>query len=99
MTLASFLASASVLLAAPAYGADLTVKVRIPRIEVAEYHRPFVVIWIERAEEQKILRNLAVWYQIDPDKDDGTQWLKDLRQWWRRGGNEAATPMLTHIHI
>jgi len=76
----------------PAHGAELTVKVRIPRIEVAEYHRPFIVIWIERADEQKILRNLAVWYQIDPEKDDGTQWLKDLRQWWRRGGKEAATP-------
>lgn len=74
------------------HAADLTVKVRLPRIHVAEYHRPFVVIWIEKAEEPKILRNLAVWYQIDPEKDDGTQWLKDLRQWWRRGGREAATP-------
>jgi hypothetical protein len=75
-----------------ARAADLTVKVQVPRIEVAEYHRPFLVIWLERAEEQKILRNLAVWYQIDPEKDDGSQWLKDLRQWWRRGGREAATP-------
>jgi hypothetical protein len=74
------------------HAADLTVKVRIPRIQVAEYHRPFVVIWIEKAGEQKIVRNLAVWYQIDPQKDDGTQWLKDLRQWWRRGGREATTP-------
>ncbi|WP_116813631.1 DUF2271 domain-containing protein [Steroidobacter cummioxidans] len=84
------------LLAGLAHSADLTVKVRIPRIAVAEYHRPFVVIWIEKAEEQRVLRNLAVWYQIDPEKDDGTQWLKDLRQWWRRGGKEAATPIAAY---
>ena len=75
-----------------AFGADLTVKIGIPRIQVAEYHRPYVAVWIEKAEEQKILRMLAVWYQIDPEKDDGSEWLKDLRQWWRRGGREAATP-------
>lgn len=78
---------------ASALAADITVKVGIPRIPVAEYHRPYVVIWIEKAEEQKILRNLAVWYQIDPQKDDGTEFLKDLRQWWRRGGRQAATPV------
>lgn len=92
MTMAVAVLAGSLFLQPEALGADLTVKLRIPRIEVAEYHRPFVVIWIEKAEEQKILRNLAVWYQIDPEKDDGTQWLKDLRQWWRRGGREAATP-------
>lgn len=76
----------------PALGAELIVKVGIPRLQVAEYHRPYVAVWIEKAEEQKILRTLAVWYQIDPEKDDGSEWLKDLRQWWRRGGREAATP-------
>ena len=85
----------ALLLALPsvsAVGADLTVKVQIPTLEVAEYHRPYVALWIEN-EDQSIAKHLAVWYQTDPKKEDGTQWLKDLRQWWRRGGREATMPI------
>lgn len=85
LTLLSF-ASAS------AAAAELNVKVQIPRLEVAEYHRPYVAIWIEGAD-QAIAANLAVWYQTDRTKEDGTQWLKDLRQWWRRGGRDLAMPV------
>ena len=71
---------------------DLGVKVQIPRIDVAEYHRPYIAMWIEGAD-QNIAANLAVWYQTDPKKEDGTQWLKDLRQWWRRGGRDLTMPV------
>jgi len=77
---------------APAMAAELGVKVQVPRIDVAEYHRPYVALWIEGAD-QSIAAQLAVWYQTDPKKEDGTQWLKDLRQWWRRGGRELAMPV------
>jgi hypothetical protein len=80
------LASASVC------AADLNVKVQIPRIDVAEYHRPYVAVWIENPD-QSLNAHLAVWYQTDPKKEDGTQWLKDLRQWWRRGGRELEVPV------
>ena len=65
---------------------------QIPTLNVAEYHRPYVAIWVEH-EDQSIAANLAVWYQTDPKKEDGTQWLKDLRQWWRRGGREQKLPI------
>jgi hypothetical protein len=78
--------------AAPALAGELGVKVQIPRIDVAEYHRPYIAIWVEGAD-QSIAANLAVWYQTDPKKEDGTQWLKDLRQWWRRGGRELTMPV------
>jgi hypothetical protein len=71
--------------------ADLNVKVQIPRIDVAEYHRPYVAAWVE-SPDQSIAAHLFVWYQTDPKKEDGTQWLKDLRQWWRRGGRELTMP-------
>jgi hypothetical protein len=77
---------------ATALAADLSIKVQVPRIDVAEYHRPYVAIWIE-APDQSIASQLAVWYQTDPKKEDGTQWLKDLRQWWRRGGRELTMPV------
>lgn len=75
-----------------AQAADLTVKVQIPSLNVAEYHRPYVAIWIENPD-QSVAKHLAVWYQTDKKKEDGTQWLKDLRQWWRRGGREQTMPI------
>jgi hypothetical protein len=71
---------------------ELTLKLQLPRLEVAEYHRPYVAVWIER-EDQSIATHLAVWYQAENKKEDGAQWLKDLRQWWRRGGREQQMPI------
>ncbi len=97
MTFRQLTSSTAVLIAAmaacaAAQAADLTVKVQIPRLNVAEYHRPYVAIWIENPD-QSVAKHLAVWYQTDKKKEDGTQWLKDLRQWWRRGGREQTMPI------
>jgi hypothetical protein len=76
------------LCAGAANAADLTLNVEIPQIAVAEYHRPYVAIWIE-GQDQAIAANLAVWYQV---RGDHTKWLPDLRQWWRRGGRDLKVP-------
>jgi hypothetical protein len=83
------LAFALALAADGAAAADLTVNVEIPSIPVAEYHRPYVAVWVEGAD-QTIAANLAVWYQV---RGDHTKWLPDLRQWWRRGGREVKVPV------
>jgi hypothetical protein len=87
------------LVAAPAFAATADLTVELPRMDVAEYHRPYVAIWIER-EDRSIAANLAVWYQAKEGKDaqsgkaeSGTKWLADLRQWWRRGGRDQALPI------
>ena len=72
-----------------ARAADLSVSVEIPTLPVAEYHRPYVAVWIEGAD-QAIAANLAVWYQV---RGDHTKWLPDLRQWWRRGGRDLRVPV------
>ena len=72
-----------------AAAADLSLSVEIPQLPVAEYHRPYVAIWIEGAD-QSIAANLAVWYQV---RGDHTKWLPDLRQWWRRGGRDLKVPV------
>ncbi len=82
----------SLVLAAAAGGAgaaDLSLNVEIPNLPVAEYHRPYVAIWIE-TPDQTIAANLAVWYQL---RGDHTKWLPDLRQWWRRGGRDLKVPV------
>ena len=79
-------------LGAPALAADLSLKVEIPRLSVAEYHRPYTAVWIERAD-QGFATNLAVWYDLKKKDNEGTKWLKDLRQWWRKSGRELQMPV------
>ena len=81
------------LLTLPAYAAELEVSVQIPKLNVAEYHRPYVAIWLEGAD-QKVASNLAVWYQMkDTAEGHGTKWLPDLRQWWRKSGRALELPV------
>ncbi len=73
----------------PAAAATLNLTVQVPALTVAEYHRPYVAIWIQRAD-QSAAGTLAVWYDVKNKKagESGETWLKDLRQWWRRTGRE-----------
>lgn len=83
----------ALLLAAPAVAADLNVTVQIPQLDVAEYHRPYTAVWIER-EDHSVAAQLAVWYAQKESKEGaGTKWLPELRQWWRRGGRDLQMPV------
>ncbi|MDB5411739.1 MAG: hypothetical protein JWR10_74 [Rubritepida sp.] len=86
------LALAGLAAASPAVAAEMSVTVEIPQLTVAEYHRPYVAIWVERADNTAAL-NLAVWYEVRKANNEGQQWLKDIRQWWRRAGRELAMPV------
>ncbi|CAG9182948.1 DUF2271 domain-containing protein [Cupriavidus pinatubonensis] len=80
---------AAVPLTGSAFAADMNVKVEIPRLNVAEYHRPYVAVWVERAD-QSPAATLAVWYDVK--NKEGTKWLKDMRQWWRKAGRDMQMP-------
>lgn len=80
------------LLSAPLMAADLQVSVEIPRLQVAEYHRPYVALWLERPD-QSHAANLAVWYDLKLKDQEGEKWLKDMRQWWRRSGRSLEMPV------
>lgn len=75
--------------ATPASAAGIDVTVTIPRMTVAEYHRPYVAIWIEQPGTANV-RNLAIWY--DHDNREGTTWLRDVRTWWRKTGRTLRMP-------
>ena len=79
-----------ILFALPATAKELTISVEIPRINVAEYHRPYTAFWIEH--EGKVT-NLAVWYDLEMEDAKGEEWLKDMRQWWRRSGRSLDMPV------
>lgn len=71
----------------------MEITVEIPRLNVAEYHRPYVAIWVQD-EKKKAVANLAVWYQLKNPRDkEGEKWLPDLRQWWRRSGRSLDLPL------
>ena len=56
-------------LAAPAGAQTIDLSVTIPRLTVAEYHKPYVAIWVEPAGGGA--RTLAVWYDFDMRNGEG----------------------------
>jgi hypothetical protein len=78
------------LIAAPATAG--TVSITIPRLPVAEYHKPYVAAWIEPAGGGAA-KTLFVWYDFKhKGAEPGTKWLAELRSWWRKGGRSVALP-------
>lgn len=80
-------------LSAPALAADpatMDVAITIPQLKVAEYHRPYVAFWIEKAGAPA--RTVALWYDHDMKANEGTKWLRDVRQWWRVSGRSMTFP-------
>jgi len=72
--------------------AAATVNVTIPRVDTAEYHKPYVAIWLEPAAGGAI-RTVSVWYEVSKKGNEpGTKWLSDLRAWWRKGGKSLKMP-------
>ncbi|WP_439534241.1 DUF2271 domain-containing protein [Polymorphobacter sp.] len=78
------------LAAQPALADTLDLAVTIPRLTVAEYHRPYVAIWLEQPGAAP--RALSVWYDAKLKNNEGTKWLADLRQFWRAAGRSMAFP-------
>lgn len=77
---------------AAAGAAEMTLNLEIPRLSVAEYHRPYVAVWIEKPD-QTAVTTLSALYDVKMPKNEGETWLKDVRQWWRRAGRALDLPM------
>lgn len=80
-------------LTTPALATDpktMDVTITIPQLKVAEYHKPYVAIWVEKAGSTA--KTVAVWYDHDMKANEGTKWLRDVRQWWRASGRSMKFP-------
>src|SRR5205823_5498396 len=75
-----------------AMAADLSVKFELPQLNVAEYHKPYVAIWIERPD-QSVASTLSVLYDVRKRDNGGAKWVKELRTWWRKAGRDMTLPM------
>lgn len=78
------------LAAAPGTAQTLDLSIAIPRLSVAEYHAPYVAIWLEQPGAAP--RTLAVWYDLGKRNNAGTKWLRDVRMWWRAAGRTLTLP-------
>jgi len=74
----------------PAQAQTMDVTVTLPRLSVAEYHKPYVAIWLEGPD--RAAKTLAVWYDVDNQRGEGQKWLTDVRQWWRASGRSLKLP-------
>jgi hypothetical protein len=81
---------ASGLLPAGAAAQTIELSITIPRLTVAEYHRPYVAAWLEK--EGVTPQTLTIWYDFDKKDNEGTKWLRDVRQWWRASGRTLKFP-------
>jgi hypothetical protein len=69
-----------------------TLNVTLPKLAVAEYHRPYVAAWIEPVGGGQV-RHLFAWYDVKKNgAEAGTKWLNELRTWWRKGGRSLKFP-------
>lgn len=80
------------LLSLPALAAELEIDVEVPRLDVAEYHRPYVALWLATPDQSHIT-DLSVWYDVKKADKEGEKWLKELRQWWRKSGRSLELPV------
>ena len=92
MKLSPSLALTLPLLSSGAMAADLSVKFELPQLNVAEYHKPYVAMWIEKADGA-VASTLAVLYDVKKKDNAGEKWVKDLRSWWRKTGRDLEMPV------
>jgi hypothetical protein len=85
-------AALTTLAAGSSLASEATISIDIPQLNVVEYHKPYVAMWVEAADGGKVT-NLAVWYDTKHKDKEGAKWLKDMRQWWRRSGRELTMPV------
>ena len=78
------------LAAEPAAAQSLDLSIAIPRMTVAEYHRPYVAVWLEKPGAPA--RTLQVWYDVRKPGGEGKKWLNEVRQWWRASGRSLSLP-------
>ncbi|PVX29687.1 DUF2271 domain-containing protein [Sphingomonas pokkalii] len=81
---------AGALLPGTAGAQTIDLSIELPRMTVAEYHRPYVAAWLEK--EGAAPQTLSVWYDVDKRGGEGTKWLRDVRQWWRAAGRSMRFP-------
>lgn len=90
----SSLSCLSLVMSLPAWAAESQLEVSLPSIEGARVKRPYLAVWLEKADSHEFAGNIAVWYDTrKPNNAGATKWLPDLRTWWRASGSQVNFPI------
>ena len=84
-------AAALSLCAGSATAGSLDLSIDIPRLNVAEYHRPYMAFWLQKPDGQGA-GTLQVWYDTGHE-EKGRKYVKELTSWWRKIGRETSFPV------
>lgn len=71
--------------------AQLHIEIELPEPDTGPAYRPYLAAWIEGADSS-FQGTLALWYDMRLRDNLGETFLRDLRKWWRRGGESLALP-------
>ena len=64
---------------------QLVVDFELPSFSTADYHKPYVAIWMESKDHKE---TFLLWH-LTKRKED--KWLVDIRRWWRKLGRYDQT--------
>ncbi len=79
--------------ALPTNAAELGLKLQLPEITTGQYVRPYVAIWLEKADGT-FVQTLALWHEIKDKRGNpvtNDKYLKIMRNWWGKSGATADT--------
>ncbi len=65
---------------------EMELSFELPSFSTANYHNPYVAIWLESDEKKQ---TLLLWHLKKGRKD---KWLVDIRRWWRKQGRYDEVP-------
>lgn len=89
-------ASLSAAVGIPANAAELAVKLELPQIDTAEYQRPYLAVWVEKADDT-FVSTLALWHMVLSKRGEpmtnGDRYLNTLREWWKQSGTTSQMPI------
>lgn len=75
----------------PVNAADLSLNVQLAEITTGQYVRPYVAIWLEKADGT-FVKSLTLWHEIKDKRGNPMttdKYLKSLRDWWSKSGASA----------
>lgn len=71
----------------------LSVEIDLPKIDTSPYYRPYLAAWIEDPKDKSMVTTLSVLYDTRIKNNIGRGWLRNLKTWWRKGGEALALPV------
>ena len=89
-------AALGTLVALPAGAAEMEIKLQLPEIQNTQYLRPYVAVWIEKADDT-FVSTLSLWHMVKDKRGNpqtnGDRYLNTLRSWWKQSGTVSQMPI------